>query len=82
MVVPAFVLKQTDTAVPEVVMVGVAPIEIVTVPVICTLHNVTASVASTLYVVADVKFPVGRLMVPPVPPIAMPTIILPVLFLN
>jgi len=55
---------------------------IVTVPVICKLHVVVASVANTLKVVVLLKFPVGRLIVPPVPATGLPTLVLPELFLN
>ena len=53
-----------------------------TVPVICLLQPVVAFVASTLKVVADVKLPVGKLIVPPVPATGLPMGVLPVLFLS
>lgn len=57
-------------------------IVIVTVPVICLLQPVVALVAKTLYVVVDEILPVGKLIVPPLPATALPTLVLPVLFLN
>ena len=65
-----------------VLSVGKAFIDTVTVAVICLLQLVVAFVASTLKVVADVKLPVGKLMVPPVPATGLPMFTLPVLFLN
>ena len=48
----------------------------------CRLQPVTALVASTLKVVATVRLPVGRLIDPPVPATAIPTRLLPELFLS
>jgi hypothetical protein len=55
---------------------------IVTVPLICWLQPVEVLVAKTLKVVALVKVPVGRFIVPPVPITGLPTFVLPELFLN
>lgn len=52
---------------------------IVTVPLICWLQLVDALVAKTLNVVVPVKLPVGKVIVPPVPATALPTLALPLL---
>ena len=57
-------------------------IETVTVEDNCLLHPVTASVARILNVVAAVRLPVGRLIVPPLPATALPANALVALFLN
>jgi hypothetical protein len=56
--------------------------EIVTVPLISWLQVVLLLVANTLKVVALVKLPVGRVIVPPVPFTALPTLALFALFLS
>ena len=48
----------------------------------CLLQPVHALVASTLKVVVTDRFPVGRLIDPPVPATAEPTRLLPELFLS
>ncbi len=68
------VLEQVDTAVPAEAVAAVTT-ETVTVFSIVALHPVPSE-ANTLNVVEDDKFPVGRLIVPPVPATAEPTFVL------
>ena len=72
----------TDDALLSVLPAIAAVTVTVTVLVIVMLQEEVAFVASTLKVVVLVKFPVGRLIVPPVPATTDPTFVLPVLFLS
>ena len=54
----------------------------VAVPVNWAEQVVATMVANTLKVVVEPRLPVGKLMVPPVPAIGVPTLTLPELFLN
>ena len=54
----------------------------VIVPVNWAEQLVATMVANTLKVVVELRLPVGKLMVPPVPATGVPTLTLPELFLN
>jgi hypothetical protein len=72
-------LSQMDSGEPTEIEVLVTTAD---VPVICTAQLVVVFVASILYVTELYKVPVEKINGKPVPETALPTAVLPELFLN